>query len=123
MRRPTPLRPEQLHVAIIGAGATGVELAAELHRTTREVVAYGLDRVDADKDIQVSVIEAADRVLPALPPRLSQATEDLLRKLGVECTPRPRWPRCCPTACGWPTAACCRRSWWSGPRASRRRTS
>ena len=27
----TPLRPEQLHVAIIGAGATGVELAAELH--------------------------------------------------------------------------------------------
>src|SRR5688572_1549412 len=41
------LRPEQLKVAIIGAGATGVELAAELHRTTREVVAYGLDRVDA----------------------------------------------------------------------------
>ena len=79
----TPLRPEQLHVAIIGAGATGVELAAELHRTTREVVAYGLDRVDADKDIQVNVIEAADRVLPALPPRLSQATLDLLRKLGV----------------------------------------
>jgi NADH dehydrogenase len=79
----TPLRPEQLHVAIIGAGATGVELAAELHRTTREVVAYGLDRVDAEKDIQVNLIEAADRVLPALPPRLSQATQDLLQKLGV----------------------------------------
>jgi NADH dehydrogenase len=78
-----PLRPEQLHVAIIGAGATGVELAAELHRTTREVVAYGLDRVDADKDIQVNLIEAADRVLPALPPRLSQATAALLTKLGV----------------------------------------
>jgi NADH dehydrogenase len=81
--QPTPLRPEQLHVAIIGAGATGVELAAELHRTTREMVAYGLDRVDADKDIQVNLIEAADRVLPALPPRLSQATLELLRKLGV----------------------------------------
>jgi NADH:ubiquinone reductase (H+-translocating) len=79
-----PLRPEQLHVAIIGAGATGVELAAELHRTTREMVAYGLDRVDADKDIKVSVIEAAPRVLPALPERLSQATEKLLRELGVE---------------------------------------
>ena len=82
--QPTPLRPEQLHVAIIGAGATGVELAAELHRTTREVVAYGLDRVDADKDIQVSLIEAAARVLPALPPRMSAATEALLRKLGVQ---------------------------------------
>ena len=79
----TPLRPDQLRVAIIGAGATGVELAAELHRTTREVVAYGLDRVDADKDIHVSVIEAADRVLPALPARLSKATEALLQKLGV----------------------------------------
>ena len=80
----TPLRPEQLHVAIIGAGATGVELAAELHRTTREMVAYGLDRVDADKDIQVSLIEAAPRVLPALPERLSKATETLLRELGVD---------------------------------------
>jgi NADH dehydrogenase len=77
------LSTEQLKVAIIGAGATGVELAAELHRTTREVVAYGLDRVDPDKDIQVTVVEAADRVLPALPPRLSHATETLLRKLGV----------------------------------------
>ena len=79
-----PLRPEQLHVAIIGAGATGVELAAELHHTTREVVAYGLDRVDADKDIRLALIEAAPRVLPALPERLSNSTERLLRKLGVE---------------------------------------
>ena len=80
----TPLRPEQLHVAIIGAGATGVELAAELHHTTREVVAYGLDRVDADKDIRLALIEAAPRVLPALPERLSASAERLLRKLGVE---------------------------------------
>jgi NADH dehydrogenase len=80
----TPLRPDQLHVAIIGAGATGVELAAELHRTTRQVIAYGLDRVDAEKDIQVSLIEAAERVLPALPARISSATEGLLRKLGVD---------------------------------------
>jgi len=78
-----PLRPEQLQVAIIGAGATGVELSAELHRTTREVVAYGLDRIDPEKDICLNLIEAADRVLPALPPALSKATEDLLRQIGV----------------------------------------
>lgn len=71
-------------MAIIGAGATGVELAAELHHTTREVVAYGLDRVDADKDIKLSVIEAAPRVLPALPERLSSSTEKLLRSLGID---------------------------------------
>jgi NADH dehydrogenase len=75
---------DRLHVAIIGAGATGIELAAELHRTTREVVAYGLDRVNPDKDIRVKVIEAAPRVLPALPERLSTATRLLLEKLGVE---------------------------------------
>ena len=80
----TPLRREQLQVAIIGAGATGVELAAELYRTTREMVAYGLDRVDAEKDIKVSLIEAAERVLPALPIRMSNATVELLRKLGVD---------------------------------------
>ncbi|MFN5880485.1 MAG: NAD(P)/FAD-dependent oxidoreductase [Burkholderiales bacterium] len=74
----------QLHVAIIGAGATGVELAAELHRTTREVVSFGLDRIDVDKDIKVSLIEAADRILPALLPRLSQATEELITRLGVQ---------------------------------------
>ncbi len=79
-----PLSPDQLHVAIIGAGATGVELAAELHRTTREVVSYGLDRVDPNKDLKVSVIEAAPRILPALPVRLSNATEALLKRMGVE---------------------------------------
>src|SRR5262245_30588591 len=60
-----PLRPEQLHVAIIGAGATGVELAAELHNTTRTLVEYGLDRIDPEKDVKLILIEAADRVLPA----------------------------------------------------------
>ena len=78
-----PLRPEQLRLAIIGAGATGVELAAELHRTTRELVAFGLDRIEPDKDIRLNLIEAAERVLPALPPALSQATQGLLEKLGV----------------------------------------
>jgi NADH dehydrogenase len=78
------IHKRQLHVAIIGAGATGVELAAELHRTTREVVAFGLDRIDVDKDIKVSLIEAADRILPALLPRLSHVTEQLLARLGVQ---------------------------------------
>ena len=80
----TPLRPEQLKVAIIGAGATGVELAAELHKTTRELVAYGLDRIDPERDIKLTVIEAAPRILPVLPERLSKATEELLRDLKVE---------------------------------------
>ncbi len=78
-----PLRPEQLQVAIIGAGATGVELAAELHNTTRDLVSYGLDRIDPDEDIKLNLIEASDRILPALPPRLSEAAARLLHSLGV----------------------------------------
>jgi NADH dehydrogenase len=78
-----PLRPGQLQVAIIGAGATGAELAAELHYTTRQLVAYGLERIDPEKDIRISLIEAADRILPALPERLSKAAMELLKGLGV----------------------------------------
>lgn len=81
--QPEALRPEQLQVAIIGAGATGTELAAELHYTTRQLVAYGLDRIDPDKDIKIHLIEAADRILPALPERLSNAALKLLENLGV----------------------------------------
>ena len=79
-----PIRPGQLHVAIIGAGATGTELAAELHRTLREVIAHGLDRIDAERDIRIVLIEAADRLLPALPERISNATRRLLERMGVE---------------------------------------
>jgi NADH dehydrogenase len=79
-----PLAPHQLKVAIIGAGATGVELSAELHRTTRAVISFGMDRVDPDKDLKVILIEAAPRILPALPTRISTAAEKLLVDLGVE---------------------------------------
>jgi NADH:ubiquinone reductase (H+-translocating) len=78
-----PLRPGQLHVAIIGAGATGVELAAELHNTTRTLVSYGLDRIDVDKDMRLILIEAADRVLPALPKRIADAAERLLTQMHI----------------------------------------
>jgi NADH dehydrogenase len=79
-----PLAPHQLKVAIIGAGATGVELAAELHRTTRAIISYGMDRVDPEKDLKVILLEAAPKILPALPDRLSNAAQKLLVDLGVE---------------------------------------
>jgi NADH dehydrogenase len=82
--QPEPVRPGQLHVAIVGAGATGTELAAELHRTFREVVAYGFDRIDPERDIHIVLIEAADRILPGLPERISAATLRLLAEMHVE---------------------------------------
>jgi NADH dehydrogenase len=82
--QPGRVRPGRLHVAIVGAGTTGSELAAELYRTTREVVAYGLDRIDPERDIRIVLIEAAKRILPGLPKRISEATHRLLEQIGVE---------------------------------------
>ena len=78
-----PLRAGQLHVAIVGAGATGVELAAELHKTMRDVVSYNLDRINPEMHIKIELIEAAPRILPALPEDIATATAEVLRQLGV----------------------------------------
>ena len=79
-----PIRPGQLHVTIIGAGATGTELSAELHRTARGVVAYGMDNIDPEKDIEISLIEAAGRILPALPEQMANAVAGRLKELKVD---------------------------------------
>ncbi len=73
----------QLEIVIVGAGATGVELAAELHKSAREMTVYGLDNINPDKDIKISLIEASDRLLPALPERMSNSVRSELKKLQV----------------------------------------
>jgi NADH dehydrogenase len=78
------VQPGQLEVVIVGGGATGVELAAELHKATREMTAYGLDRVNPDRDISIYLVEASNRLLPALPPKISGSVESELRKLNVK---------------------------------------
>jgi NADH dehydrogenase len=78
-----PLGPGQLHIAIIGAGATGVELAAELHRSVREIAAFGLDNIDFDQLVRITIVEAGPRILPALPERLSEGIAELLGNLHV----------------------------------------
>lgn len=79
----TPLRPGQLHVAIAGAGATGVELAAELHDAVAQMVELGLERISPERDVKLYLIEAAPRVLPGLPERISSRTQKVLESLGV----------------------------------------
>jgi NADH:ubiquinone reductase (H+-translocating) len=81
---PGSLAPGVLGIVIIGAGATGVELSAELHKVVRELVAYGFDRIDPERDLKITIIEAAPRILPALPERLAAATLRLLTRLGVD---------------------------------------
>ncbi|MFH4466298.1 NAD(P)/FAD-dependent oxidoreductase [Vibrio diabolicus] len=69
-------------IAIVGAGATGVELSAELHNAVKELRTYGFGDLDSSK-LNVNLIEAGERILPALPPRISAAAHQELVKLGV----------------------------------------
>ncbi len=70
-----------LSIGIIGAGATGVELSAQLHEVAKTLAIYGLDTI---KDVQITIIEASPRLLPALPERLSIATQQQLKRLGID---------------------------------------
>lgn len=76
--------PHQVSIAIIGAGATGVELSAELRHTSKVLRAFGVHSMDPRQDVRITLIEAAERVLPALPLRISASVEGLLRKMGID---------------------------------------
>src|ERR1700687_3438080 len=77
-------RQPRIQVAIVGGGATGVELSAELRNTAQVLHAYGLHKLAPKHDIGIVLIEAGPRILPALPERVSTATAELLGKLGVK---------------------------------------
>ena len=71
-----------LRIAIVGGGATGVELAAELYKTTDALKVYGFRSVNRNT-LEVNVIEASDRLLGVLPEHISQKATKVLSKLGA----------------------------------------
>jgi NADH dehydrogenase len=73
----------RLHIAIVGGGATGVELAAELHEAARVMTAYGLPHFQPERDLRILIIEGAPRLLAALPEKLSRAAANRLAELGI----------------------------------------
>lgn len=79
----SPAHPkDKLNIAIVGAGATGVELAAELYHAAAELNLYGFADLRKDR-LNISIIEAGPRILPALPERIAAAALKELQKLGV----------------------------------------
>ncbi len=77
-------RPAHLSVVIVGGGATGVELAAELHNTTRVLAAYGLRHIDPERYVRIALVNADARILAQLPERISLAITQALQQLGVD---------------------------------------
>jgi len=69
-------------LVIVGAGATGVELAADLFSVAKQLPAYGFDALALDK-MDVKLIEAGPRILAALPERISNSVSNELENIGV----------------------------------------
>jgi len=70
-----------LSIGIVGAGATGVELAAELHHAVRELGQYG--GLDAGDKLKITLIDMASRVLPAADERTSVDASASLVRMGI----------------------------------------
>lgn len=84
-----PAADATVKIDIVGGGATGVELAAELYNAAGALRHYGLEVFDESR-LQVTLIEAGPRILPALPEKLAQAAHKELEVLGVRvCTNTP----------------------------------
>lgn len=73
----------RINIAIIGAGATGVELSAELYNSLELLHVYGLKNLKASQ-LNIQLIEAGPRILPALPDRISNNVSAELTKLGIQ---------------------------------------
>lgn len=74
---------DKLSIGIVGAGATGVELAAELHHVIESVKSYGYLNISA-QNLEVHLIEATPKILSQLPDRVSLRAQALLIKLGIK---------------------------------------
>lgn len=71
----------KIRIGIVGAGATGVELAAELHHAFNDMHRYG--GLDPATKLDISLMDMAPRVLPAVDPRTSDWARHILERMGV----------------------------------------
>lgn len=73
---------DTIRLAIVGAGATGVELSAELNHVVDVVSVYD-NATGGGTQLSIDLIEAGPRILPALPERIAESATTELQKLGV----------------------------------------
>src|SRR5260370_41715536 len=50
----------------------------------RELAAYGLDQIDFDKSIRLTIIEARLRIIAPLLEQLATSSQDMLSRLGIQ---------------------------------------
>jgi len=73
---------QQVRISIVGGGATGVELAAEVLKMADKLKTYGVAKMER-KHLKITLLEASDRLLAALPSSLSNDIKANLEEMGV----------------------------------------
>src|SRR5215813_2688456 len=68
---------------IVGAGATGLELAGALAEIANETLKHDFRNINPT-EARILLVEGGPRILPAFPEQLSLEAEKLVSKLGVE---------------------------------------
>ncbi|HEV3374005.1 MAG TPA: NAD(P)/FAD-dependent oxidoreductase [Xanthobacteraceae bacterium] len=86
-------RRRLLTFVIVGAGATGVEMAGAITEVARQTLAMDFRRIDP-KASRIVLVEAGPRVMPALPANLADYVRDTLTQKGVEVMTGTRVTRC-----------------------------
>lgn len=76
------VRNSTLRIGIVGGGATGVELAAELVRLAQWSKFYG-DTANLAVKLSVTLLESSNSILAAFPERVGRGAFTRLQKLGV----------------------------------------
>lgn len=76
-------RKRLLTFAIVGGGATGVEMAGAIAEIARLTLLQDFRRIDPSS-ARIVLIEAGPRILPTLPPDLSDYAARSLTRMGVE---------------------------------------
>jgi NADH:ubiquinone reductase (H+-translocating) len=72
-----------VHIVIVGGGATGVELAAELREASSAYADYRMVGLDQPIEVRITLLEGDSRILAPLPAPVSDAAAKLLAGRGV----------------------------------------
>ncbi|MFI4847405.1 MAG: NAD(P)/FAD-dependent oxidoreductase [Candidatus Makana argininalis] len=75
-------KKQNIKISIIGGGATGVELSAEILNTFNEFQKYKLNNFN-NNSLQINLLEASKNILPSLPNKISVFTQNELKNIGI----------------------------------------
>lgn len=82
---------DDTHIVVVGAGLSGVEIAAEMAYNSREFFKRGNFTCD---NLKISLISSSDAILPGLPPKLVRLSHQRLKSLGINVITNTKLQKC-----------------------------